>query len=113
MPQQQNLIWDGRRGFAVCRHLADMRVQRVRELVPLRELLFGLSVKRFRRYPVIEPRHLIGSLQQRIWGARIAPPVDVISDDAQQYGQKQTGSDGNGGGNGDSHSAPFTLSSIL
>jgi hypothetical protein len=69
------------------------------------ELKFRLPIKRFSRNPVIEPCHLVGSLEECLWSARIPPPEDLISDTTQQDGQQQTGSGAKGGGEGDSHSA--------
>jgi hypothetical protein len=72
----------------------------------LYKLSFSLSVKRLRPYPAIQPRHLVGSLKERLWRGRIPPPEDLASDDTQQDGQQQTGSDAKGGENSDSHSNP-------
>ena len=59
------------------------------------------------------PRQIVGSLQQRLWTVRIQPPEDLIPDNTQQDGQKQTGSDAKGGGRRNSHSGPFTLAFIV
>ena len=65
----------------------------------LYELNFRLSVKRFCPYPAIQPRHLVGSLKERLWRGRIPPAEDLASDNTQQDGQQQTGSDAEEGGN--------------
>jgi hypothetical protein len=75
--------------------------------MPRFELKFRLSVKGFCRYPAIQPRHLIGSLKERLWRGRIPPAEDLASDNTQQDGQQQTGSRAKGGGNSDSHSNPL------
>jgi hypothetical protein len=54
--------------------------------MPLLEFDFCFSVERFRGDPAIEPRHLVGSLQQRLWTMRIQPPDDLIPDNTQQDG---------------------------
>ena len=59
------------------------------------------------------PRGIVGSLQQRLWTVRNPPPEDLIPDNAQQGGKKQTGSDAKGGGRRDSHNSPISLQSIL
>src|SRR5580698_10675439 len=76
----------------------------------LYELGFSLSVKRLRSYPAIEPRHLVGSLKERLWRGRIPPSEDLASDNTQQDGQQQTGSRAKGGGNSNSHSNPLLAS---
>src|ERR1039457_1296826 len=91
----------------MCRHLADTCVERLRELTSLFELNFSLSVERFRPYPAIQPRHLVGSLKERLWRGRIPPAEGLASDNTQQDGQQQTGGDAKGGGNSDSHSNPL------
>ena len=72
--------------------------------MPLREFEFGSLVERFRSDPTVEPRQIVGSLQQRLWTMRIQPSDDLIPDNTQQDGQQQTGSDAKGGGSGKSHS---------
>jgi hypothetical protein len=91
------------------RYLAHSGVECSGEIAFCAEFEFGLAVERFGLNPGIEPREIVGSLQQRLWSLRTATPVDLIPDNAQQGSQKQTGSDANGGGTGDSHGAPFTL----
>jgi hypothetical protein len=81
--------------------------------VSLRELNFRLSIKGFCRYPAIQPRHLVGSLEERLWRGRIPPAEDVASDNTQQNGQQQTGSDAERGGNSVSHSYSVTYSFML
>src|SRR5437588_520371 len=81
--------------------------------MPLRELNFCLSVERFCRYPAIQPRHLVGSLKERLWRGGIPPVEDLASDNTQQDGQEQTGSDAEGEGNSVSHSYSVTYSSML
>jgi hypothetical protein len=76
--------------------------------MPLSEFLLGLPVERFSLNPTVEPRHLVGSLQQRLWSVRVEPPEDLISGDTQQDGRQQTGSDAKGGGRRNSHSGPFS-----
>ena len=73
------------------RHFADTRIECLRELVSLGELNFRLSIKGFCRYPAIQPRHLVGSLEERLWRDRIPPTEDVAADNTQQDGQQQTG----------------------
>ena len=51
----------------------------------------------------------VGSLQQRLWTVSDPPPEDLIPDNAQQGGKKQTGCNAKGGGRCNSHSGPFTL----
>ena len=91
------------------RHLADTRVERLRELTPLSKLKFSLPVKGGCRYPVIEPRHLVGSRKERLGRDRIPPVEDLASDHTQQDDQQQTGSNAKGGEESDSHNASFTL----
>ncbi len=69
----------------------------------LRELDFRLVVKGRCLYPAIQPRHLIGSLKERLWRGRIPPAEDVASDKTQQDDQQQTGSHAGGGGRNESH----------
>jgi hypothetical protein len=52
--------------------------------MPLLEFDFSFSVERFRGDPTIEPRHLVGSLQQRLWTVSDPPPENLIPDNAQQ-----------------------------
>jgi len=63
-----------------------------------------LSVKRLCLNPAVEPRHLIGLLQQRLWSVETRMPENLIPDSTQKDGKQQTGSNAKGGG-GDSHSA--------
>jgi hypothetical protein len=72
--------------------------------MPPSEFLLGLPVKRFCLNPAVEPRHLIGLLQQRLWSVKTRPPENLIPDSTQEDGKQQTGSNAKGGG-GDSHSA--------
>jgi hypothetical protein len=81
--------------------------------MPLNEFLFRFPIQRFRLNPAIEPRQIVGSLQQRLWTMRIQPSDDLIPDNTQQDGQQQTGSNAKAGGRCNSHSGPFTLASIL
>jgi hypothetical protein len=76
--------------------------------MPLFEFDFSFSVERFRGDPAIEPRHLVGSLQQHLWTVSDPPPEDLIPDNAQQGSQQQTGSDAKVGGRRNSHSGPIT-----
>jgi hypothetical protein len=76
-------------------------------------LKFSLPVKRFRRDPAIEPRHLVGSRKDRLGRDRIPPAEDFASDHTQQDDQQETGSNAKGGEESDSHNASFTLASIL
>ncbi|MGB6133623.1 MAG: hypothetical protein WBG54_17715 [Acidobacteriaceae bacterium] len=78
-------------------HLADSRIEGFRELLLLGELNLGAAVKRRGPNPVVEPCHLIGSPQQRLWSVGMTPPEDLIPDEAQQGSQNQTGSDANSG----------------
>jgi hypothetical protein len=39
-------------------------------------------------YPVIEPRHLVGKLQECLWRGGIPPKEDVVSAYTQQDGQQ-------------------------
>jgi hypothetical protein len=55
------------------------------------ELKFRLPIERCGAYPVIEPRHIIGSLEERLGSIRIPLPEDLISDNTQQDDQQQTG----------------------
>ena len=79
--------------------------------MPLRELKFGLPVKGFRPYPAIQPRHLVGSLNERLWRARILPPEDLASNHTQQDDQQQTGGNAKAGEESDSHNSSLTLGS--
>jgi hypothetical protein len=72
-------------------------------------LKFSLSVKGFGRDPVIEPRHLVGSRQERLGRDRIPLAEDLRSDHTQQGDQQQTGSNAKGGEESNSHNASFTL----
>jgi hypothetical protein len=65
-------------------------------------------VKRCGCDPAIEPRHLVGSLQERLWRIWIPAADKTISNPAQGGGNEQTYSDANGRGGGNSHKAPFT-----
>ena len=60
-----------------------------------------------------QPRHLVGSLQERVWSVRIQPPENLIPDNTQQDGQQQTGSNATSGGYRVSHDAWPTLKVIL
>jgi hypothetical protein len=91
------------------RQSADPRIERLWELVPLCELKFVLSIKRFGRYPAIEPQRLVGSRQGRLGRGRIPPAEDLASEHTQQDDQQQTGSNAKGGEESDSHNASFTL----
>jgi hypothetical protein len=93
----------------VRQHLADARVERLRELVLLCELKFSLPVKRLGPNPAIEPRHLVGSRKERLGRDRIPPVEDLASNHTQQDDQQQTGSNAKGGEESDSHNASFTL----
>lgn len=55
------------------------------------------------------PQRSVGSLQQHLWTVSDPPPEDLIPDNAQQGGKKQTGCNAKGGGRCNSHSGPFTL----
>ena len=57
----------------------------------------------------IVPQCRVGSLQQHLWTVSDPPPEDLIPDNAQQGGKKQTGCNAKGGGRCNSHSGPFTL----
>ena len=60
-----------------------------------------------------QPRHLVGSLQERVWSVRIQPPENLMPDNTQQDGQQQTGSNATGEGYRASHDAWPTLKAIL
>ena len=94
-------------------HLADARVEGPGKLMPLHELDFGAPIEGRGSNPVVEPRHSVGSLQQRLWSVGMGPPEDLIAGEAQQGSQQQTGSDANGRGSGDSHNAPFTFAIMM
>jgi hypothetical protein len=94
-------------------HPAHPRIKCFRELVPLSEFLLSLPIEWLCLDPTVQPRQIVGSLQQRLWTVRDPPPEDLIPDNAQQGGKKQTGCDAKVGGRRDSHSGPFTLASIL
>ena len=113
--RRRSAIWLGivAGGFALSRYLAHSGVECSGEIAFCAEFEFGLAVQRFGLNPGIEPREIVGSLQQRLWSLRTATPEDLIPDNAQQGSQKQTGSDANGGGSGDSHDAPFTLALMM
>src|SRR5579871_4773172 len=81
--------------------------------MPLSEFLLSLPIEWLCLDPTVQPRQIVGSLQQRLWTVRDPPPEDLIPDNAQQGGKKQTGSNAKVGGRRDSHSGPFTLASIL
>jgi len=57
----------------------------------------------------VAPHCRVGSLQQHLWTVRDPPPDDLIPDNAQQGGKKQTGCNAKGGGRRNSHNRPFTL----
>jgi hypothetical protein len=76
-------------------------------------LKFGLSIKRFGRYPAIEPRHLLGSRQERLGRGRSPPTEDLASDHTQQNDLQQTACDAKGGEESNSYNASFTLEFIL
>jgi hypothetical protein len=57
----------------------------------------------------VVPQCRVGSLQQHLWTVSDPPPEDLIPDNAQQGGKKQTGCNAKGGGRCNSHSGPFTL----
>ena len=59
--------------------------------MPLSEFLLGLSVERLCLNPAVEPRHIVGSLQQRLWSVKTRLPENLIPDNTQQDGQQQTG----------------------
>ncbi|MFZ0271196.1 MAG: hypothetical protein WAL34_05040 [Acidobacteriaceae bacterium] len=102
-----------RGGFALSRDLTDSSVECSGEIAFCPEFEFGLAVQRFGLNPGIEPREIVGSLQQRLWSLRTATPDDLIPDNAQQGSQKQAGTDANSGGEVDSHDAPFTLKLMM
>ena len=52
--------------------------------MPPSEFLLGLSVKRFCLNPAVEPRHLIGLLQQRLWSGETRLPENLIPDNTQK-----------------------------
>src|ERR1700758_3292879 len=81
--------------------------------MPLSEFLLSLPVEGLCLDPTVQPRQIVGSLQQRLLTERDPPPEDLIPDNAQQGGRKQTGCNAKVGGRNDSHSRPFTLASIL
>src|SRR6185312_4721591 len=68
---------------------------------------------RFCCYPAVQPRHIVGSLKERLWRGRIPPAEDVASDNAQQDGQQQTGSNAEFGENRSSHSYSVTYSLMV
>src|SRR5579862_1533103 len=81
--------------------------------MPFHELQFSLVIERLSVDPAVEPRHLVGSLQQRLRTVRNPPPEDLIPDNAQQGGEEQTGSDAKGGGRRNSHSGPINFGSHI
>jgi len=52
--------------------------------MPLSEFLLGLPVERLCLNPAVEPRHIVGSLQQRLWTMRIQLSDDLVADTTQQ-----------------------------
>lgn len=54
----------------------------------LYELQLGLAIERFGLNPAIEPRQIVGLLQQRVWSLRASMPENLIPDDAQKASQK-------------------------
>jgi hypothetical protein len=60
-----------------------------------------------------EPRHLVGSHQQRFWTLRDPTPEDFIPDNAQQGQPTANRQQREGWGRRNSHGGPITLKSIL
>ena len=108
LPQKGYLSRKGCRRFALRRNLADLRIERFGELMPLEIFEFGSVVERFRLNPAIEPRQVIGLLQQRVWSLRTSAPENLIPDNAQKASQKQTGSDANSRGGSNPHKPNLT-----
>src|ERR1700739_1795418 len=108
VPQCCNLIGECGRRLTLRGTLAYARIKRLAGVVLFEESKFGLSVARFGCDPAIEPREIVGSLQQRLWRVRSAQE-DLIPDNAQQGSQEQPGSDAKAWVKCNSHGGPFTL----
>src|SRR6185437_1910278 len=101
MSEQCDLGGNARGAFAMSGHFTDSGIERLRSLMALLELNFRLLIEGGCLYPAIQPRHLIGSLEERLlrgW----TPPAEAASD-IQQDAQQQTGSNAWGGGRNNSH----------
>src|SRR6185437_1695184 len=92
------------------RHLADARVECFCGLMLPHELNFGFMIEGCGCNPAIQPRHLIGLLQERLWRIRVSAAENVVSHRAQRGGNEHTGGDANSRGGGNSHGTPCDFS---